>query len=168
MNKRLLIPVMVVASLVLFVAMVGTSYAASSQNHASISKKHKVKRGPRGKRGPAGPAGSQGPAGPAGANGKSATTLWAVVESNGTLARGSGVVKTDQPFGTGTYEVVFNQNVFQCAYITGLGDGGDTAAEYKGNVAVTHRDGNPNAVFVRGFDATGTLANQPFHIAVFC
>jgi hypothetical protein len=168
MIKRSLVPAMVVASIALFVAMVGTSYAASGHNHASISKKHKAKRGPRGKRGQPGPAGPTGPQGPAGANGKSATTLWAVVEANGTLARGSGVTKTDQPFGIGTYEVIFNQNVFNCAYVTGLGDGGDTAAEYKGNVAVTHRDANVNGVFVRAFDATGALANQPFHMAVFC
>jgi hypothetical protein len=173
MIKRSLPSAMILACIALLVALVGTSYAATQhgETQASISKKHKVKRGPKGKRGAQGPKGAtgpQGPAGPAGAAGKSATTLWAVVESDGTLARGSGVTKTDQPFGTGTYEVVFNQDVFNCAYLTGLGDGGDTGAEYKGNVAVTHRDGNRNAVFVRAFDATGTLADQPFHMAVFC
>jgi hypothetical protein len=76
MVKRiLLLPAMVVAFLTLFVAMGGTGYAATQhsgyQNQASVSKKHKAKRGPRGKRGPKGAQGATGPAGPAGPEGPS-------------------------------------------------------------------------------------------------
>ena len=73
--KRLPSPAMVVACLALFVAMGGTGYAATQfstdPGKAAISKKHKVKRGPRGRRGP---AGAQGPAGAAGAAGAKGAT----------------------------------------------------------------------------------------------
>jgi Collagen triple helix repeat (20 copies) len=66
----------------LFVAMVGTSYAATSgSKQASISKKQKAKRGPRGKRGatgatgPAGAKGATGATGPQGVPGPTASAF---------------------------------------------------------------------------------------------
>jgi hypothetical protein len=88
--KKLLTPspAMVVACIALFVAMGGTGYAATQLgnrdgNMASISKKHKAKRGPRGKAGPAGPQGPAGPSGPAGAAGTA--RAYARVAANGTI-----------------------------------------------------------------------------------
>src|SRR4051794_40503574 len=47
---------------------------------------------------------------------KCACTLFAVVNPNGTIARGLGAVSA-QRFAPGVYEVIFNRNVSRCAYV---------------------------------------------------
>ena len=42
-------------------------------------------------------------------------TLWAVVNSDGTVDRGKGVTSSSKP-DTGQYEVKFNRDVSRCAY----------------------------------------------------
>ena len=80
-----------------------------------------IPAGPPGPEGPAGAAGPQGPAGPAGA---SATALWASVDQNGTLVRSKGVASA-QKNGTGSYQVVFNQDVTGCGYQATVGGSND-------------------------------------------
>jgi hypothetical protein len=94
--------------------------------------------------------------------------LWAVVNTDGTLARGRGATSADSLGVDGQYEVVFNRNVAGCAYAATLGDAAaSTGAE--GVVTVAPRDGNANAVFVQTFDVlTSTEADLPFHLVVFC
>jgi hypothetical protein len=127
-----------------------------------------------GTQGPQGPAGAQGPAGPAGArgangtngtNGANATTLWAVVNSNGTLNRGSRVTSVGR-IGGGVYEVIFNRDVSGCAYIGAVSDPGFGAAF--GFFSASKRGGQPNGIFIETTNSTGTVADQPFHVAVFC
>lgn len=127
-----------------------------------------------GTQGPQGPAGAQGPAGPAGArgangtngtNGANATTLWAVVNSNGTLNRGSRVTSVGH-IGGGIYEVIFNRDVSSCAYIGAISDPGFGAAF--GFFSASKRGGQPNGIFIETTNSTGTVADQPFHVAVFC
>ena len=120
--------------------------------------------------GATGATGAQGPQGPQGAPGtpgQNAVSLWAVVEENGVLARGSGVTKADQ-INTGTYEVIFNQNVENCAFGSSLGDGETSEAEWIGNVATTRRGGQPDGIWVRTFNSAGTGANLPFVLQVSC
>src|SRR5664279_5403493 len=52
--------------------------------------------GPQGDPGPTGEAGPQGETGPAGQDGAPATSLWAFVNSDGTLGRGSGVASSSK------------------------------------------------------------------------
>jgi hypothetical protein len=93
---------------------------------------------------------------------------WAVVNADGSLARDRGATSAASLGVDGQYEVVFNRSVSACAYVATLGDAtASTGAE--GVVTVAPRDGNANGVFVQTFDVlTGTEANLPFHLAVFC
>ena len=117
--------------------------------------------GTNGTNGAKGETGAKGEAGPP------ATSLWAVVETSGTLARGgTGTVSAATLF-ENRYEVVFNRDVTKCAYIATLGEesGGVPPA---GSVVVAPREGNPNAVFVATYNGKGEEAAEPFHMAVFC
>jgi hypothetical protein len=132
--------------LALFVALGGTTYAASSAllpNNSvgtkqvingslltkDLSKKARAalkgNRGPRGftgargAQGASGAPGAQGPKGDTGAPGTPATKLFAVVQADGTLvaSRSSGVVSVTKDVSAGTYRVYFNQTVSTCAAV---------------------------------------------------
>jgi hypothetical protein len=176
---------MVIACAALLVALGGTSFAAvkvlvprnsvgSLQviDHSLLAKDFRTPpKGPRGlagPAGPAGPAGAQGPAGPAGASGPkgdSATALWASVDKNGTLVRNKGAASA-QRNGTGSYQVVFNQDVTGCSYQTSLG--GPTTANTTGESSPAQRTGVQNAVEVWTLTSAGALADKSFYLAVFC
>jgi hypothetical protein len=119
-------------------------------------------QGPAGANGAPGPAGPRGPAGPAGAP---ATTLWAVVDATGTVNRGSRVTSAAR-LGGGVYEVIFNRDVTNCAYIGAVGDPGFGAAF--GFFSASRRGGKANGIFIETANTTGTIADEPFHVAVFC
>ena len=169
-----------VALLALFVALGGTSIAATtlvprnsvgsrqvingSLQRADLSK-HAV-RLLRGNRGAPGAPGLRGAQGPTGAAGASATRLWAMVTSGGVLSRGSGVVSVT-PGSTGSYVVVFNQDVSACGYLAQLADTG-TGAPTLGQVATGRRADNANAVQVTTGNTSGAAANRSYMVAVFC
>jgi hypothetical protein len=96
--------------------------------------------------------------------------LYAVVASDGTLARNSaGVVSAALlSVGTGTYEVIFSRNVTTCAYVATQGLTGSTGVPDPGMIGVVGRGGNANGVFVKTYDETGTAADRAFHLSVFC
>jgi len=169
-----------VALLALFVALGGTSIAATtlvprnsvgsrqvingSLQRADLSKKAvKLLKGNRGAPGAAGLQGARGATGP---TGLPATKLWAVVTSAGVLSRGSGVVSAGLGT-TGNYVVVFDQNVAACSYLAQLGDPG-TGAPALGQVATGLRSDNPNAVQVTTGSTSGAAANRSFMLGVFC
>lgn len=108
------------------------------------------------------PSGEQGPAGVQGPPGEPATRLWAVVNSGGTLLRGTGVVSASQA--PGGFEVIFNRDVAGCSYSATLGA---VQAEV-GQVGVGPRNGNPNGVFVFTSDSTGADTPRGFNLQVFC
>ena len=89
-----------------------------------------------------------------------------MVTSGGVLSRGSGVVSVT-PGSTGSYVVVFNQNVSACGYLAQLADTG-TAAPTLGHAATGLRADNPNAVQVSTGSTSGAAANRSFMVAVFC
>ena len=114
----------------------------------------------------AGPQGPPGPAGPSGPAGAAATALWASVDQNGTLVRNKGTASA-QRNGTGQYQVLFNQDVTGCVYLsspggptTGIFPGFDSSAAQLPNVAAGVR------VFTSS--SAGTLVDLPFFVAVFC
>jgi hypothetical protein len=90
---------------------------------------------------------------------------FAVVNSNGTLARGNGVVSTSQ-LSTTAYQVIFNRNVTGCAYTATVGKPGSGATE--GLAMVAARSGNANGVFVNTRDSKGNGASRDFHLLVTC
>jgi hypothetical protein len=169
-----------VALLALFVALGGTSIAATtlvprnsvgtrqvingSLQRADLSKK--TVKLLKGNRGAPGAPGLQGARGPTGLTGPPATKLWAMVTSAGALSRGSGVVSVT-PGTTGNYVVVFNQNVSACGYLAQLADPGTTAPGL-GQVAAFLRPDNSSAVQVTTGSTTGAAASRPFMLAVYC
>jgi hypothetical protein len=193
---------MVVALIALFVALGGAGYAAVTLPRNSVGaaqlKKRAVTppkvakktialfRGQRGRQGPAGapgPQGAQGPAGPAGPTGPTgpagapATKLFAAVAADGVFepTQASGVTSAAK-LATGTYEVIFNQNVRACAYAATIGDpnpgGAPGGGSDNGEISVTGRGGagggNVNGVFVETYLDSTTPADRPFYVVVFC
>lgn len=182
-----------VAYLALVIAMSGTSYAAvklgantvgTPQLKANAVTAPKVKNGslkredfavgqvPQGVQGPPGAQGPKGDPGTTGAKGDPgapATVLWAVIADAGTLARGKGVVSSGLTSDPGFYEVIFNQNVTQCAFVVGSGGTGTDSASDR-TYSATRRGGNANGVFVvvRSVGTTPAFVNDSFHLAVFC
>jgi hypothetical protein len=143
------------------------------QDHSLLRvdfKTGQLPRGATGAAGPAGPAGAAGPAGPVGATGATGptgtvTNLWAVVNADGSLARGSGVTSTAK-VGTGSYNVVFNQDVGQCVYEATIGQPASGTATGDADVALLL--GNTKGIYLETRNNTGTLADLPSHLLVVC
>jgi hypothetical protein len=177
-------PALVIACLALAVALGGTSYAAVSLPANSVGTKQlknnavvasKVKRGslriwnfaesdmPKGDRGA---DGLPGPKGDKGDKGDPATKLFAVVDDNGDLIKGTqgASSKRNGGAGSGSYTVTFPQNVTDCAAIatTKETDGG-------GQVAASAQGGDANDVSVGTFSPDGNgHQDMKFAVAVFC
>jgi hypothetical protein len=99
-----------------------------------------------------------------------AATLTAVVNVDGSLARGRGAVSSSQLGVDGQYEVVFNRDVSNCAYVVSGGEATTLPPDDAVVFTVAPRDGNPNAVFVQEWD--GVLGRDSyssgFHLMVVC
>jgi hypothetical protein len=94
-----------------------------------------------------------------------AQTFFAVVNANGTLARGFGAISSAK-LGTGLYQVVFSHDVTGSAYVGTTGLTGNVGVAPSGEIAVVGRSGIPNGVFVETFASNGAAADRSFHIAV--
>ena len=114
--------------------------------------------GPQGDPGPTGEAGPQGETGPAGQDGAPATSLWAFVNSDGTLGRGSGVASSSKE-SSGIYKVKFNGPVSACSY--------QATSAGSGYATVDLQTGKPDTVRVvtRKF---GVPLGASFNVAAFC
>ena len=181
----------VVATMALFIALGGTSYAVTqlprnsvgaSQIRSGAVRSAELRSGAvrstdvanrslglrdlsldarRSLRGQAGPAGPQGPPGPG-------TLLSAAVNSGGSTVRGSGVVASGHPIGgSGVYEVIFNRNVSTCFAVATLSEvpGGGTTAADNGEITTAVHD---SSVFVRTRNSSGAPTDLPFHLIVSC
>lgn len=91
--------------------------------------------------------------------------FFAVVNANGTLARGFGVISSTR-LAVGQYQVVFGHNMRGSAYVGTIGLSGAVGISPSGQIAVVGRAGNVNAVFVQTFAANGAAADRGFHLAV--
>jgi hypothetical protein len=82
--------------------------------------------------------------------------LWAVVNPDGTLARGSGATASGRAagFAAGVYTVTFNRNIAQCAYVATIGAPSTTPPTLGGQV-LAYVNPNPSnqVVSVRTFAA---------------
>jgi Collagen triple helix repeat (20 copies) len=167
----------IAAALIATLCVTGVGIAQSS----GVPTAHvaKAKKGPPGPRGPQGPQGPAGPAGARGANGApgargpagaSATRLFAGVTPAGTLVanQSSGAVSAASAGGTGIYQVTFNRNVLNCAYLATIAAPGGPGFTLPGMIWTSARSGNANAVFVHTVNTGGTDTNMGFFLAVFC
>lgn len=167
----------VMASLALFIALGGTSYAVTSLPRNSVSTKQikahavtlsKISEGAknalRGQTGARGPVGPTGPAGAAGSGPSSA--LWAVVSQGGILSRGAHAVDARYVSGIGKYRVMFDRDVSGCGYNATLGGSTGSGPEVTtlGEISVARRDGVPDTIEVQ----TAPSSQMPFYVAVYC
>jgi hypothetical protein len=167
----------VVATMALFIALGGTSYAAIKLPHNSVGTEQ-IKSGAvhtgeirdrtirlqdlsttaraslRGQTGP------QGPQGPAGAP---AIKHFASVSSSGGLIRGDAT-SGGSGGAIGAYVIGFAESVSGCAYSATLGTT-DSSAAPAGRVTVNDQAGR---VGVQTYDAAGTPTDLPFHLIVAC
>ncbi|MDC0358510.1 hypothetical protein OAO01_06810 [Oligoflexia bacterium] len=134
-------------------------------------------QGPKGADGAAGADGKDGAAGAAGqdgadgADGKAATALFATVNSDATLIRGSGVSSvssTSAPIFS-TYTVTFNQDVSECTYTATFDAVDDIVPKLNYNIFAAPLSTDVNAVLVAIVDPDlPAFAQSDFHLAVFC
>lgn len=96
------------------------------------------------------------------------TVMSAVLNADGTLARGEGVVSAGSAGFTGEYEVIFGRDVTACAYKASIGSSATSGVESPGYATVVGRVGQPNGVFVATLDTAGDNANRGFHLLVYC
>jgi hypothetical protein len=90
---------------------------------------------------------------------------YAVVNSNGTLARGHHAMRSDR-LALGHYEVIFDSNMRGGAYIATIGLSGATQFSAPGQITVAGRLNNGNGVFITTSDANGKATDLGFHLGV--
>jgi hypothetical protein len=95
----------------------------------------------------------------------SATTFYAVVNADGTLARGFRAASS-QKVAVGNYEVIFNRNVRNSAYVATIGLSGALGAASPGEITVVGRFNNERGVFITTHNSAGAPADNGFHLAV--
>jgi len=98
--------------------------------------------------------------------------LTAVINGNGTKARGPNVVSSKKLVSTvndGRYEVIFNQNVSNCSYTANLGlPGSSGSITTPVTITTATRAGNANGVFLFVHLTNGATIDEPFHLYVLC
>jgi hypothetical protein len=127
--------------------------------------------GTGGLKGDKGEKGEKGDAGGQGAAGAPATAMWAVVNSNGTLQRSSGVFDATR-IGVGNYKVYFEQNVRNCSYQAT--PGGPSTIE-PDDLGTSYASVGSDPILLNGVSVGLRDPNNqfngkdfPFHVAVFC
>ena len=101
-------------------------------------------------------------------NGVEKKSQWAVINSNGTVARASkNFVSSIKLGGTGSYQVDFKKVISNCALVAGLGVPG--TGSNSGSATTAQRAGDQeHGVFVATTDTTGASADRSFHLIVAC
>jgi hypothetical protein len=123
-------------------------------------------RGATGATGPAGPAGPAGATGPTGPPGAPATTLFASVNDNGTLARGKGGPISGRA-GQGLYDVRFpGVDVTTCVPHVTIGS--DSAVYVPALASATAGYTTDDNVRMRITDDAGAAFDRPFYLAILC
>ena len=106
------------------------------------------------------------PAGAGAAASGGSTQLYAVINHDGTTARGKGNLSS-QKLGTGAYEVLFARDIRNCSYTATIGTALASDPPF-GLISVTPRVTATNGVFVNTRSINGDLGDRPFHLYVDC
>jgi hypothetical protein len=94
-------------------------------------------------------------------------TIWAVVNSDGTLARESEDITGVVRIATGQYRVFAKGDVRNCAYEATAGDVGlGVPPRTYADVAQGFFD--TRSAFVETYDSTGTRVDSDFYLAILC
>ena len=103
-----------------------------------------------------------------GARAAAVSGYFAVVNANGTLARGKGVVSTRR-LDAGDYEVIFRNSIAGCAFTASIGNTGFVGTATPGEITVQGRFNTNNGVFVNTMASSGSPdQDRPFHVVVTC
>jgi hypothetical protein len=176
----------VMATIAVFIALGGSSYAAinlprnsvgASEIRTGAVRSSEIKdrsirasdlttnarnalRGQTGAQGPAGAQGASGAQGPAG------PTYWAAVNSGGGLARGNATANSHDD-GTGVYHLRFTRDVSTCGAAASLASvpGGAVSDPPAGRATVSPA---PGGIIVRTYDIDGSVRDLPFNVVVAC
>jgi hypothetical protein len=100
------------------------------------------------------------------ANAAEGMVRWAVVSASGQLIRSHNVTSVART-SSGRYQVVFNRDVRNCAYIASLGDP-SASGPSTGLIATSSLPSNVNGVAVRTAAPNGDAGNRSFHLIVPC
>jgi hypothetical protein len=96
------------------------------------------------------------------------SSRFAVVNSGGQAVRGrdvSSAARTSE----GRYQVIFNGDVRNCAYLATVGNESAAAPPQNTQISVASLGSNVNGVAVRTENgANGTELDRPFHLVVLC
>ena len=96
-----------------------------------------------------------------------AHALYAVVNPDGTLARGFGAVSSTS-LGLGNYTVRFNEDVSGCAFDVTRGSAGAAGVPATGEESVAGEAASANGVLVHLADGAGNPATAGFHVIAVC
>lgn len=94
------------------------------------------------------------------------TIYYAVVEADGTLARGTAGTSSSK-VGTGLYQVNFSQNISQCAWVTSIGGSAGIPVQ-PGETHSSLQPGSTTSLLQQISNSAGVLADRPFHVIVTC
>jgi hypothetical protein len=108
--------------------------------------------------------GQRGIAGPPGAPGAPATKFSAAIAASGASLRGNATTYDHTLVGSGSYTIGFAQSVSTCVYGATLGTT-DATTPPAGRVVVRDDAGR---VGVQTYDSAGSPADLPFHLIVAC
>lgn len=94
---------------------------------------------------------------------------WAVVNGNGTFARGKGVAQVSRgETPAGSYIVRFNRDVTSCMYQATIGLADIKGVSAPGEITVVRRYNDANAVYVTTSNSSGVRTDLGFHLYVGC
>jgi hypothetical protein len=96
---------------------------------------------------------------------ESKKTAFAVVNGDGTLARGAGAASSTK-LSTGQYQVLFKKDVNKGAFLATIGLSADAGVSPPGEIVVNQRAGTTNGVFVQTSNSSGAPEDRSFHLAV--
>ena len=120
--------------------------------------------GATGSTGAPGATGATGPQGPRGTPGQAASNLFAALDSDGTLLKGSGATATERG-DVGAYRIQFDTDITNCVYLATAGQ--DTGSLFENYHLYTSRTGT-STVNVQVFDEKNSPLDRPFFLAVVC
>src|SRR4051794_12295450 len=179
----------VMASIAVFIALGGSSYAAFKLPKNSVGAReirsgavtsNEIKNGSvktqdlepstraalAGERGPQGPRGATGAVGATGPQGPAGASYWAAIDSGGRRARGNATL-SNHDSDTGAYHLRWAVDVSPCGATVTLASvaGGVTADPPPGRATVSPETGG---LVVRTYDVDGSVRDLPFNVMIAC
>ena len=92
---------------------------------------------------------------------------FAVVSGAGAVARGRGVSSAART-GAGRYQVIFDRDVRNCAYLATIGDTSAAGPPQGSEITTSSLASNVNGISIRTENDAGAAVDRPFHLGVSC